>query len=464
MIIVPAAFLAAAAAFKSHPKELSVSSTFIGLILAVYFFLSVMTSGSIAQSYNYIPALNIGFSLNAGSTSMILLLMASIVLFVTAFAGNVNREKERTASLLLLLFQAGVSGLFLSGNFFVFFIFWDIGIIAPFFMINILGSANRRIASYKFILYEIFASALLLAGIILIYFYAPAHTLNIYSLSSLYAQMPLYIQETIFILFFIAFMINIPVFPLHTWLPDAHSEASTQGSMVLSGIVTKFGGFGMILIFATMPVARSFSYYIAILAAFSAFYAAFLTMRQSDLKRVVAHTTIVEMSIVLFAIATMTNIGQSGAVFGMLSHGLVVALMFLSVGAIEHIFHERKIDMLRGISKGAKFTAYAFLVGIFIMTGVPLTSGFIADVLIFIGGASAFGIYGIIPLFSLIILGAFMYLVINKSFFANRRATPAAATIGISQKMGYAVLLAAIFFFGILPFVALNLINSGGVV
>ena len=463
-IIIPSAFLAAIAVTRRHCRLLSTASAFAGLALSTIIFATTLLSGSssiISQSYSYIPSLGIQFTLSVSNISQVLLLMASIILLATALSGNMGREKEKLSSLLIVLFQIGAYGLFISGNFFLFFIFWDIGVIAPFFMINILGSANRRIASYKFILYELFSSALLLTAIILVYFYSPGHTLQIYPLSSLYSSMPVYIQETIFSLFFLAFMINMPLFPLHTWLPDAHSEASTQGSMILSGILTKFGGFGMLIIFLTMPIAGSFSKYIAALAGISAFYAAFLMMRQRDIKRIVAHTTIIEMSIIMFAIAAMTTIGYEGALYGMLSHGLVVALMFLAAGAIEHMFHERNIGVLKGLSRYAKLTSYVFLIGIFVMSGLPLTTGFVSDLLIFIGGIEAFGLYGIIPIFSLVLLAGFMYFVINKSFFANRQATRPSEHITVSAKAGYAILLLAIFVFGALPFIVLNLVNSG---
>ena len=461
MIAIPAFFLALIAVFKRYGTALATLSAASGLVLAIAAIATAVIANSpnISESYGYIPSLSVGLNLRTNAASLVLLLMSSIVILITALGGNIARERERTASILLVLFQIGTAGLFLSGNFFIFFIFWDIGVIAPFFMINVLGSANRRTASYKFIIYEIFASALLLFGILLIYFYAPGHSLSISALASTYSSMPTGIQESIFLLLFAAFMINMPLFPLHSWLPDAHTEASTQGSMVLSGILTKFGGFGMLIIFTSMPIAHVYSTYIAALAAVSAFYAAFLMMRQQDIKRVVAHTTIVEMSIIMFAIATLTSMGTTGAIYGMLAHGIAVAVMFLAAGAIEHMFHSRNINFLRGISHSAKLTSYIFLVGIFAMTGVPLTAGFIADILMFLGAIGAFGIYGIIPLFSLILMGAFMYFVINKSFFANRERTQPEDFIGVNQTIGYAVLIASLFLFGILPFILLNVVN-----
>ncbi len=460
MVALPVLFLAMIGVLKRYSSLIATISSITGLALTLAVIATAImgSSPNISENYGYITSLNIGFNLRTNAASLVLLLMSSIVIFITALSGNISKDRERIASLLLVLFQIGATGIFLSGNLFIFFIFWDIGVIAPFFMINVLGSANRKTASYKFILYEIFASALLLFAILLMYFYSPGHSLSISALAST-STMPVGIQESIFLLLFIAFMINMPIFPLHAWLPDAHSEASTQGSMVLSGILTKFGGFGMLIIFA-MPIAKSYAGIIALLAAISAFYAAFLIMRQSDIKRIVAHTTIVEMSIIMFAIATLTVPGTSGSIYGMFAHGLAVAMLFLAAGAVEHIFHDRNINILKGISHNAKLTAYIFLIGIFAITGVPLTASFIADVFMFIGAISAFGLFGIVPLFSLVLMGAFMYFVINKSFFANKERTSADGFITVRQKIGYSVLLSALFLFGILPFILLKLINA----
>ena len=142
-------------------------------------------------------------------------------------------------------------------------------------------------------------------------------------------------------------MINMPLFPMHFWLPDAHTEASTQGSMMLSGVLTKFGGFGMVL-FSMLPIASKYSLYVAILAAVSTFYAVFILIKQTDLKRIIAYSTIVEMGIIMIGISAGNVFGTFGAVYAMLSHGLTVALMFLAAGVIKHIFGERNISVLKG--------------------------------------------------------------------------------------------------------------------
>ena len=228
-------------------------------------------------------------------------------------------------------------------------------------------------------------------------------------------------------------MINMPIFPMHFWLPDAHTEAPTQGSMLLSGVLTKFGCFGMLLLFSMLPVAHDYAPYVAILAIISTLYSVFALMKQTDIKRVIAYSTIVEMGIILLGISSLTQIGTYGSLYAMLAHGLGVALMFLVAGSIQYIFGERDIRILRGTALSARFVSYAFLVGAIAMLGFPLTSGFIADIMLFTGSISAFGLLGAAPLLALILLGAYLYFIINKSIFSTKEHSEAVNYVGIWQ-------------------------------
>ncbi|MDE1869171.1 MAG: NADH-quinone oxidoreductase subunit M [Candidatus Micrarchaeota archaeon] len=462
MLVIPIVGFVLIALLKERmSKGIAVASTAIVFALTLGLLIYSITTGNanLSESYSYISSFGIGLSFRLGIIPLILLFMSSIVLLATALSGNHENSRPRAANMLIMLFQIASIGLFTSANFFMFFIFWDIGVIAMFFMINVLGSANRRQASIKFLIYELLASALLLLAILMIYFYTPVHSFDIAYITSNIAMIPANVQGAIFALLFIAFMINMPLFPLHHWLPDAHTEASTQGSMLLSGILTKYGGFGMILLFGMMPVSHSWASYIALLAAFSTFYAVFLLMRQTDVKRIIAYSTIVEMGIVMFGITALNSLGTYGAVYAMLSHGLVVALMFLAVGSLKHLFGERDINILRGTVLNAKATTYTFLIGTLAMVGFPLSAGFIADILIFLGTLQSFGLLGLIPLGALILLGSYMYFVINRSMLATREHSRNVDYIGMQQRIGYAFLMFFIFLFGVLPFLLLNLVK-----
>ncbi|MGI0100770.1 MAG: complex I subunit 4 family protein [Candidatus Micrarchaeaceae archaeon] len=462
MLVIPIAAMCVILATKRvYSKTITLLSTSANMILTLAILASSLMSGSvnISEQYPYISSFGIYLSFRIDIISLILLIMSSVVLFATALSGNTEKENPKTAGALIMLFQLAAIGLFTSSNLFLFFIFWDIGVIALFLMINMLGAANRKSASINFLIYEIFASSMLLLGIILIYFYTPIHSFNISYIASNSSMIPANIQAIIFIILFVAFMVNMPLFPMHFWLPDAHTEASTQGSMLLSGILTKFGGFGMLLLFSMFTISSKFSIYIAALATFSAFYSVLLLMKQTDIKRIIAYSTIVEMGIIMVGISAANSFGTYGAAYAMLSHGLAIALMFLLVGILKHIFGERSINVLKGTVVNATSTTYAFLIGVLAMIGFPLTAGFIADVLLFIGSIQAFGAYGIIPMFALVLMGAFLYFVINKSMISSHEYSNTVDFTTLEQKIGYSLLIIFIFLYGILPFTILNLVK-----
>ena len=460
LLALMAGIAAVMALDKRHSRTVATLASLLVAILAIAVLINAIVSGTVAstESYMYyIQSLNIGFTFQITPISLALLVMASIVSFATIFAGNVEKENEKGASALLLLFELSAIGLFTSANLLIFFVFWDIGVIALFFMIYLLGSANRRRAAVKFLMYEILASLLLLLGIMMIYFYTPLHSLDIQYIVLNAHLINQNIQSLIFLILFSAFLINMPVFPVHLWLPEAHTEASTQGSMVLSGVLTKFGGYGMILLFSMLPISLSYSQDIAFLAIVSAFYSAFVLMRQNDIKRIVAYTTIVEMSVILLGITAMNGFGTYGATYAMLAHGLAISMLFLAAGSVGHMFGDRDIRSVKGVVSTSLSTAYTFLIGTFATTGVPLTAAFIGDILIFSGAQSSFGNIGLLPLGALILTGAFLYFVLNRSFLAAKNSSKNVEYIGLSQKIGFGILMFAVIAFGVLPFAILKL-------
>ncbi len=462
MIIVPAiALMLVLLMNKSRSRGIITASTLINMLITLSILVSSIISGSVSLSeqYPYIPSLGISFSFQINTISLILLIMSSAVLFASALSWNRKNSQSKLPSVLMALFQIASVGLFCSVNLFMFFIYWDIGVISLFFMINTLGSANRKSASINFLIYEIFASSLLLLGIMLIYFYTPLHSFNISYISSNASLIPARIQSIIFIILFAAFMINMPMFPMHFWLPDAYSEAPTQGSMLLSGVLTKFGAFGMLLLFAMLPIASKYAAYAAAIAGLSIFYSVFLMIRQTDIKRVISYASMVEIGIIMIGISAINTFGTYGAAYAMLSHGLTVALMFLVAGMLHEMFGERNIFALKGTVMRAASSTYAFIIGVLAMMGFPLTAGFIADILLFIGSFNSFGMIGLIPLFALVFLGAFMYLIINKSMLSSREYSSTVDYAPAGQKISCAVLVFFIFLFGMLPFMITNLVR-----
>ncbi len=424
-------------------------------VAAVYLGLSG-GYGTLDFQKGYIQSLGINLDLRLNGYSVIFLVMASIVLLAAAFvARDFIKESERIYNVLFLLTSGATVGVFLAGNLFLFYLFWEISEVAMFFIIYIYGGYDRRYAAIKFMLYSIVASLFLLLGILVIYSSLPTHSFNIASIIEQSPSIPRGSQLIALALLTIAFMIKIPAFPFHGWLPDAHTEAPTTGSMMLAGILLKFGGYGLLLMFLMLPITLAYAKYLAMIFGFSALYSAFVAIRQTHLKRLIAYTSIVDMGIASLGIASVSTIGVAGGLYAMLSHGIVISLMFLMAGTLDEAFGTMLISRLKGVARNLPFVAYMFLFGVFALIGIPLTSGFIGDLLVFIGSFGAYGIAGIAPLFALLVLGAFFFWIVEKSFFNTSKAIEPISNPGPEITISAGFLALAAIILGMIPAVLL---------
>ncbi|BCS90749.1 MAG: NADH-quinone oxidoreductase subunit M [Candidatus Micrarchaeota archaeon] len=439
-------------------KALSAMLYALSIMLFIYMLLYYNSGFNLELSYSYINLPIIQFSLVYNNVRAALLIMTSIVTFVSLISGDLTEEERSKASnILISLFFISATGLFLSNNLVLFFIFWDIGLVSMFFMIYLLGSVNRRMAARKFMFYEILASLSLLTGIMIIYFYLNIATFQINALTSAISSLPLYKQIIPFIFILFAFLINMPIFPFHNWLPDAHSEASTQGSMLLSGVLTKYGAFGALLLYIIFPdVIVSYGFYIGLLAIISSIYASILILRQRDIKRAIAYSTIVELGIILFAITAAYNtLAFYGSVYAMLAHGLVIAMMFLVAGAIRMKYQIRDVNILSGIVHTDNRLAYAFLFGVFTIAGMPLTSSFIGDLLIAFGSVVRYKALTVLPFIALFINVAVFYYIYQKSFVSRKKYKPINKLDPLVYT-GIFILIASILLFGVFSYIILE--------
>lgn len=458
-LIILVSLLVEALLDEKYSRKIAAVASAVIMIIVFYTLFSFYTLHltTITESLTYINSLDINFSFIISQVTLILLVLTSIVSFAAIVGGNFGNMKRKAANSLILVFELAAIGLFTSANLFLFFIFWDIGVIAAFFMISYLGTGNRKNSAKNYLIYSLFASAMLLFGILLIYFYTPIHSFNISTIISQGNSIPQPVQEIIFLVMLIAFMIKMPIFPLHSWMSDAYSDASTQGSIILAGLLSKFGAYGMFLLFMMMPISHEYMWYILALAIISAFYAAFNAIRNTDMKRMAAYTSMIESALIFVGIAAGNSLGKIGAIFAVLAYGLAISLMFLSIGSLDHIFGSRDLRVLKGVVKNATASAYSFLIGVFTATGVPLTVGFVADLLIFLGSYKSFGFIGLIPLISIIIMGGYLYYAVNKSILSMNE-TSDVKRFGYSYwNSGFLVLISAIFVFGIFPSILLGL-------
>jgi NADH-quinone oxidoreductase subunit M len=359
-----------------------------------YFFNYAQSAAFAYQSgpYNWIPSLNIQYFLGADGISIPLLALTGLLSTISLIASfNIEvRVKEYFAFFLLL--EAGMMGVFVALDFFLFYIFWEVMLVPMYFLIGVWGGPRKEYAAIKFFLYTLFGSIFMLVSILILYFTSEPHTLNMLTLIQSGPGLPYTFQMVCFVFFFIAFAIKVPVWPFHTWLPDAHVEAPTAVSVILAGVLLKMGTYGMLRISWPMfPEAlQTLSFWIALLGAIAIIYGALVSMAQKDLKKLVAYSSVSHMGFCMLALGAFTSVQAiTGTMFQMISHGLLTGAMFLLVGVLYDRAHTREIAAFGGI--GSKLPVYSAFMIFFSMgsLGLPGMSGFISEFMIFVGAFGA---------------------------------------------------------------------------
>jgi NADH-quinone oxidoreductase subunit M len=287
---------------------------------------------------------------------------------------------------LIMLLETGMAGTFIAFDLVLFFVYWELVLVPMYFLIGIWGSANREYASIKFFLYTLFGSVLMLLGFLALFFKSNPHTFDIVQLASQGVNglaISRSIQNLIFAGLFLGFAIKVPMWPFHTWLPDAHTEAPTVGSVLLAGIMLKMGAYGFIRI--ALPIlpeaARTWAPYIAILAVIAIVYASLACLAQKDLKRLIAFSSVGHMGFVMLGIATLTDLGINAAIFGMVAHGVITGMLFFEVGSIYDRYHTREIaEIGGGLLQKIPYMGTVFAFTAIASLGLPGLAGFWGEV------------------------------------------------------------------------------------
>jgi NADH-quinone oxidoreductase subunit M len=345
------------------------------------------------QQYNLFPTWHINFHLGVDGISIaMILLTAFVVIGGVLVSWNVQKMTKEFYFLLILL-GLGAYGFFMSIDLFILFFFLEISVIPKYLLIGIWGSGKKEYSANKLALMLMGGSALVLVGLLGLYFSTADHSFDLLKLSQL--NLPIETQRIIFPLLFVGFGVFTALFPFHTWVPDGHSSAPTAGSMFLAGISMKLGGYGCLRV-ATylMPdAAKEYSTIIIVLASIAILYGAFATMMQKDLKYINAYSSVSHCGFVLLGIGMLTTTAMTGAVMQMVSHGLMTALFFAVIGMIYDRTHTRMVAEMGGLMKLMPFiTTALFIVGLCSL-GLPGLSGFVAEVTIFMGSWEKPGIF-----------------------------------------------------------------------
>ncbi len=427
----------------------------------------------------WIKAFFINYTLGVDGISLPMIILNGALFFICILSSWTVEKSIKSYFALLLLLEAAVFGVFMSLDFFLFYVFWEVMLIPMFFLIGVWGGENREYAAIKFFLYTFFGSIIMLVGIVALYFVSGsgADSFDMIALQggkftntvvTLFGSQWSF-DKLAFWAMFIGFAIKVPIFPFHTWLPHAHVQAPTAVSVILAGVLLKMGSYGFLRIsFPMFPSAAvHFSSVIAILGLISLIYGAFCAMAQDDLKKLVAYSSVSHMGMVMLGLAAMTTQSMNGAVLQMFNHGMSTAMLFLLVGILYERSHHRWIVKPDGsLGYGGLYTtlpkySIVFILAMFASMGLPGFSGFISEALIFLGIYKKFTTLTVIAVFGLLIGAAYLLWMFKRMFFGEVNPETKKYEDMNAREIFYMVpLCAAVIIFGIFPAPVLNMMKA----
>ncbi|MBI4282076.1 MAG: NADH-quinone oxidoreductase subunit M [Chloroflexi bacterium] len=418
----------------------------------------------------WIPALNIQYHLGADGLSIPLVLLTALLGMCAVFASWHVQLRVKEYFVWLLVLQTAVTGVFVSLDFVLFFIFWELELLPMYFLISIWGSGRKEYSAMKFVIFTLLGSAFMLVGILALFL--SVDTFSIVDLPSKMEGARLILPAgAIFAFLFTAFAVKLPVWPVHTWLPDAHTDAPTAVSVMLAGVLLKMGGYGMIRIAVGMfpAKAQEYAWILALLAVISVLYGAVVTVQQTDLKRLVAFSSISHMGYVLLGISSVVGVGGvvslvglTGAAMQMFTHGTITGLLFLVVGLVYDKAHTRHIPHMGGLAARMPVIAVVFLVAGLASLGLPGTSGFVSELLVFLGTFQVWSWITALAAFAIVITAGYILWMLQRAFFGpplERFATLGDASV--VEAVPLAALVVAIMVVGIYPAILADVFKAG---
>lgn len=408
---------------RKHEMYSRSASLFISLVafvisLPLYLNFDKTTAKmQFTETHNWVPAWGIKYAVGVDGISVLLVLLSTLltILCVTvSWNAITDKVKEFYGSLLLI--EGSMIGVFCSLDLFLFYIFWEAMLIPMYILIGVWGGPNRVYAAIKFFLFTLVGSLLMLVGIIVLYFYTNKSFDVLQMMNTTY---PYYIQLLLFWAFFAAFAVKVPMFPVHTWLPDAHTEAPTAGSVILAGVLIKMGAYGFLRF--SLPLfpeaARDMAPLMIVLSVIAIIYGAVICLAQTDVKRLIAYSSVSHMGFVTLGIFALNMQGIQGGILQMINHGIVTGALFLAFGIIYERTHTRDISNYGGAATVMPVYAAFFMVFTLAAVGLPGTNGFIGEFLILLGGFIAWKLMGILACTGIIIGAGYMLWLYLRVFF-----------------------------------------------
>ncbi|VVB96624.1 F(420)H(2) dehydrogenase subunit M [uncultured archaeon] len=441
----------------------------ISLILFLRFDSSIPTI-QFAESYPWIVSLGISLKFGVDGIGMPLVLLSNIVIPLTViFAWGETKQANQFYGLILLEL-VGVLGVFTSLDFFVFYIFWEIVLIPMYFLISIWGGPRKDYSAIKFFIYTHVASLVMLLAIFSLYFNAwqISGTPNFdmfYLLKNYSVIESSMLKDAIFLALLFGFLVKMPAVPFHTWLPDAHVEAPTAGSVILAALLLKMGGYGLFrVILPLLPFSGSpgeLVIVMAIIGVVSILYGTFLALAQRDLKKMVAYSSISHMGYVTLGAAAIVPLSISGAMYQQFSHGLITCVLFMSCGVIQHSAGTRIIGDLGGIAKYMPKLTFLMLAGFLASLGLPGMSGFIAEFLVLVNSYFTLPNFVILALFGIVFTAGYHLWAMQRAVFGTYNEKLGHIHDGANYEMfSMAVIILFVIYFGLNPNPVLTMMTT----
>lgn len=407
----------------------------------------------------WVPQFNIWYYLGVDGLSISLVFLTALLGFIACVASHEIDRNQKEYYVLYLLLMTGMMGTFVALDIFLFYNFWEVVLIPMYFLIGQWGGPRREYAAVKFLLYTLAGSVVMLIGILAIYFNTSPHTFNMLEVQRAAGLFDFRLQVTLFLAFYLAFAIKVPVFPFHTWLPDAHVEAPTPISVLLAGVLLKMGGYGFFRICFPLfkEAVHYLAYPLAILAVINIVYGACVAMAQTDFKKMVAYSSVSHMGFVLLGLASLSADGLNGALLEMFNHGIITGGMFLLVGVLYTRAHTRDLNKFGGLS--ARMPVYAFFLTVCSLAsfGLPGLSGFVGE---FLTLAGAFPVYKLLTVIStaglVVTVGYFLYMLQRVLLGGLNPGCARYADMDAREIVTLAPLMAITFLVGVYPEVVLK--------
>ncbi|HXW67643.1 MAG TPA: NADH-quinone oxidoreductase subunit M [Thermoplasmata archaeon] len=420
------------------------------------------------ETYTWIHLswLTINYSVGVDGISLVLILLTAILQIVTVVYSWGESRRPGAWFGLVLLTCLGSFGVFVALDILLFFLFWEAVLVPMFFIIGYWGGPNRRYAALKFFVYTHVASIVMLVGLLALAFYSGATSFDFSSVYAAARSLAPVTQTFLFLALFFGFSVKFPVVPFHTWLPDAHVEAPTGGSVLLAGLLLKLGGYGLIRwAVEVLPSAvHSLQPLLFLIAFVSILWGSLVALAQRDLKRLVAFSSINHMGIVLLAIALDSSLGLLAAVLLMFAHGIVSALLFMTSGSVHHQYGTRDLQSLGGITPSGPALATMIMAGALASLGLPALIGFPAEFTAFLATYNGLGYWVLIPLAVLVVTAAFYLWMMQRMLFGPPRGLPVEShPLPWYEGAAMGILVAMTVLFGILPGLLVNVIVNSPV-